>query len=257
MSKKLNKNKNLSSTRSFKTDEKLSKGNCETTFHNMLRGGENGHPETKMVFVPLKVNRCRAQSASHIFTGEDPSTIKESQRKHVKHEKSNIMFNDDYVEKNPRIKPQRLAKYNFEEKYKKNAKYYDELHIGEARKKLLERKINDNYRNNPMRILNKEENEKYNKDLALKNQRRTNAFCKYMGSDGCKRILGGIKRDIIKEEKKQEPFNKIINNNFNITQKSAAINKNEKNNYIPYYGKRQYRFASCGRGTGFVYLDYE
>ena len=76
MSKKLNKNNNLSSSRSFKTDEKLSKGICETTFHNMLRGGENGHPETKMVFVPLKVNRCRAQSASHIFTGEDTSTIK-------------------------------------------------------------------------------------------------------------------------------------------------------------------------------------
>ena len=134
MKKQGSKKDNLSSSKSFQTEEKLSKGNCESTFHNMLRGGENGHAETKMVFVPLKVNR-RKEQVSHIFTGEDPSKIRETQRKHVKHEKSNVMFNDNYFEKNPAIKPQRLARYNFEEKYKKNAKYSDEIHIGEQRKK--------------------------------------------------------------------------------------------------------------------------
>ena len=35
--------KSVDSSKSFKTEEKLSKRNCETTFHNMLRGGESGH----------------------------------------------------------------------------------------------------------------------------------------------------------------------------------------------------------------------
>ena len=251
MKKQGSKKDNLSSSKSFQTEEKLSKGNCESTFHNMLRGGENGHAETKMVFVPLKVNRRREQ-VSHIFTGEDPSKIRETQRKHVKHEKSSVMFNDNYFEKNPSIKPQRLARYNFEEKYKKNAKYSDEIHIGEQRKKRLERKINDNFLVNPIKMLNKEENQKLNNELALKNQRRTNAFKNYMGSDGCRRVLGGIKSHRLSADKIQN--NKVVNNNFNITQKSMDINKN-LNNEVPYYGRRHYRFASCGRGTGFNYLD--
>ena len=48
--------------------------------------------------------------------------------------------------------------------------------------------------------------------------------------------------------------NKITNNDFNITQKSAVLNKNEENQ-VPYYGRRHFRFASCGSGSGFGYLD--
>ena len=152
--KKEDKKDKNSSTKSFKTEEKLSKGNCESAFHNMLRGGESGHAETKMTFVPLTVNKRREQ-VSHIFTGEDPSTIKETQKKHVKHLQSNVMFNDSYFEKNPKINPQKKARYNFENQYKKNAKYSDELILSERRKKLLERKINDNYKNNPMKMIKK------------------------------------------------------------------------------------------------------
>jgi hypothetical protein len=247
--KKEDKKDNNSSTKSFKTEEKLSKGNCESAFHNMLRGGESGHAETKMTFVPLTVNKRREQ-VSHIFTGEDPSTIKETQKKHVKHLQSNVMFNDSYFEKNPKINPQKKARYNFENQYKKNAKYSDELILSERRKKLLERKINDNYKNNPMKILSKEENDIYNKEVAMKNQRHTQAFKKMMGSEGCKRVLGGIKS----ERMKPNEANKITNNDFNITQKSAVLNKNEENQ-VPYYGRRHFRFASCGSGSGFGYLD--
>ena len=48
----------------------------------MFCGGENGHEETNLILVPLKVKKPQEQ-ISHIFIGEDPSTIKESQKKHV------------------------------------------------------------------------------------------------------------------------------------------------------------------------------
>ena len=234
---------------SFKTKQTLSKGNCESAFYNMLRTGdpEHGHIETKMAFVPIKVHKRREQ-ISHIFTGEDPSTIKETQKKHGKHLTSNIIFNDSYVEKNPKINPRRKARYDFEEKYKNNQKYSDELVLSDRRKQLLKRKINDNYTNNPIKILNQQEREQYNKELALKNQRHAQAFNKMMNSNSCKRVLGGIKRNKINENQ----FNKITNNDFNITQKSEILNKNEFNK-IPYYGKRHFRFASSGNGN--VYLD--
>ena len=244
--------KEVGTSKALKTEEKLTKGNCETAFHNMLRGGETGHAETKMTFVPLNVNRRRDQ-VSHIFTGEDPSTIKESQKKHIYVPKSQVVFNDAYFERNPKINPQKCARYQFEEKYKKNAKYSDEFHVCERRKKLLERKINDNYKNNPMKILNKEENEKYNKEMALKNQKHSNAFKKMLGSDGCRRVLGGVQsqKNIYN---KQNDGNKITSNDFNITQKSMVLNKNEQNQ-VPYYGKRHFRFASSGTGKGLIYVD--
>ena len=82
------------SAESFRTQQTLSKGNCESTFFNILRTGDpnHGHVETKMTFVPIKVNKRREQT-SHIFTGEDPSTIKQSHKKHGKHLTSNIIFN--------------------------------------------------------------------------------------------------------------------------------------------------------------------
>ena len=200
---------------------------------------------------PVTVNRRRDQT-SHIFTGEDPSTIRETQKKHVKHLQSNIIFNDSYFETNPKINPRRYARYNFEEKYKKNAKYSDELIISDRRKKLLERKINDNYRNNPMKVMTKEDNEKMNREIALKNQKHAQAFNKVMGSDGCRRVLGGIKSNRIKTN--QNESNKITNNDFHITQKSMALNKDE-NNQVPYYGKRHFRFASTGNEKGFLYFD--
>jgi hypothetical protein len=239
------------SAESFRTQQTLSKGNCESTFFNMLRTGdpEHGHVETKMAFVPIKVNKRREQT-SHIFTGEDPSTIKESHKKHGKHLTSNVIFNDSYVETNPKINPRRKARYNAEENIKKNQKYSDELILSDRRRKLLQKKIKDNYTNNPIKILNKEERDQYNKEIALKNKRHSEAVSKMMNSNSCRRILGGIKNN--KFQGNQTQINKITNNDFNINKKAAALNKNEENQ-IPYYGKRHFRFASSG--NGYVYLD--
>ena len=238
------------SSESFRTQQTLSKGNCESTFFNILRTGDpnHGHVETKMTFVPIKVNKRREQT-SHIFTGEDPSTIKQSHKKHGKHLTSNIIFNDSYVEKNPKIDPRRKARYNFEDNIRKNQKYSDELILSNRRRNLLQRKIKDNYTNNPMKILNKEEREQYNKEIELKNKRHAEAFGKMMNSKSCRRILGGIKRN---KGEGQNQVNKITNNDFNITQKAVVLNKNE-DNQIPYYGRRHFRFASFGGGN--TYLD--
>ena len=57
---------------------------------------------------------------SNIFSGEDPNEIRESQRKHIKPKDNNIIFNDNYIEKNPSIQEWRKKRYEFEEKYKKD-----------------------------------------------------------------------------------------------------------------------------------------
>ena len=71
-----------------------------------------------------------------------------------------------------------------------------------------------------------------------------------LGSEGCRRILGGIKPKGINDENNQ--YNKITNNNFNITQKSLSLNKNKTNDVL-YYGRKHHRYASCGRGNGFTF----
>ena len=250
--KKPKKMAKAASSESFRTQQTLSKGNTETTFYNLLRTGDpsNGHVETKLAFVPIKVNKRRDQ-VSHIFTGEDPSTIKESRKKQLKHLVSNVVFNDSYVEKNPKINPRRRARYEFEERIKKNQQYSDELILSDRRKKLLQRKINDNYMNNPMKILNKQEREQYNKEYVLRNQRHMNAVSRMYNSKSCKRILGGIKSYRLTN---RDQVGKITKNNFNITQRAEYMNKNE-DNQVPYYGRRYFRFASCGKQGGLVYLD--
>lgn len=255
MADKKSKGKILSknaSAQSFITHETLSQGNCESAFYNMLRTGDhvNGHVETKMTFVPIKVNRKRREQVSHIFTGEDPSTIKLSQKKHLKHLVSNVVFNDSYFEENPKINPQKKARYEFENRIRRYQKYSDELVLCERRKKLLQRKINDNYMNNPMKILSKEERAQLNKENALRNQRHINAIGKMYNSNSCRRILGGIKSDRYKINQ----IGKITNNDFNITKKAEFLNKNE-DDQVPYYGRRHFRFASCGPSNGLVYLD--
>ena len=93
-------------TKSIKTEPTLSNGICQNAFFNYLRtDGPNGcHAETKMTFVPIKVNQ-RKVPVSHIFTGEDPSTIKVTRKSAIKYTPSNVLFNDDYFEKNPQFYP--------------------------------------------------------------------------------------------------------------------------------------------------------
>ena len=242
--------------KSLKTDQTLSKGICQNAFFNILRsdGNSTGHAETKMTFVPIKVNQ-RKVPESHIFTGEDPSTIKVTRKSAIKYTPSNILFNDDYFEKNPKINPLKKKKYEMEKKWKEGKQpYSDELILSKSKKDILKRRIDENYRTNPLKINTKEENIKMNEELALKSQRHTQAYNGYLGSKNCGRILGGIKSPRLENKIKleNEKFNnRITDNNFNINERAMVLNKT-KDNGVPYYGKRIFRAVTCG-GKGFTY----
>ena len=245
-------------TKSLKTAQKLTKGVCENAFYNTLRtdGNSNGHPETKMTFVPIKVNQ-RKVPESHIFTGEDPSTIKVTRKSAIRYTPSKVLFNDFYFEKNPKINPIKKKKYEMEKKWKENKQpYSDELILSKSKKDILKRRIDENYKTNPIKINTPEENIKMNQELALKSLRHTKAYNGYLGSNNCKRILGGIKSPKLENKMKimyesEKCNNKITNNNFKINERAMALNKNEKNE-IPYYGKRNFRAVNCGK-HGFTY----
>lgn len=236
----------------YRTQEKLSFANCQNSFQNMLRTGDSssGHVETKICNVPIKVNRRRDQ-VSHIFTGEDPATIRPSGRALGKYTPSSVMFNDYYIETNPRIVPERKLRYEIEKKAKDNAKYSDDFVISKKRKDLMQRKIDDNFLHNPLKVYNKAEMDKYNKEQYEQTQKHAKAFYKTFGSDNCKKTLGGSNNNKIKFEA-HENDNKITNNNFDITKRAMDLNKNEYNK-VPYYARKHFRHASCGRGQAMCY----
>ena len=193
----------------------------------------------------------QSHKISNIFSGEDPNEIRESQRKHIKPKDNNIIFNDNYIEKNPSIKEWRKKRYEFEEKYKKEATYYDDL---KKPKNTIafQRKIKDSYKKNPMKIYTKEETKKYNEKEREKLVEKEKAYNNVFGSDNCKRMLGGINR---KSNIKNEKFNsdKINNNNFNITKNAKILNQNE-NQQVPYYGKRHFTCINTTTGKAMSYF---
>ena len=193
----------------------------------------------------------QSHKISNIFYGEDPNEIRESQRKHIKPKDNNIIFNDNYIEKNPSIQEWRKKRYEFEEKYKKEATYYDDL---KKPKNTIafQRKIKDCYKNNPMKIYTKEETKKYNEKEREKLVEKEKAYNNVFGSDNCKRMLGGINR---KSNIKNEKFNsdKINNNNFNITKNAMILNQNE-NQQVPYYGKRHFTCINTTTGKAMSYF---
>ena len=196
------------------------------------------------------MERKRQDQISHIFTGEDPSTIKESQKKHAKPQTSNVIFNDDFVEK-PKVKEYRKQRYLFEQKVKTESGYADDMKKPKETE-AFKRKIRDSYLNNPMKIYNNEENKKYNENEKQKYAHRVKAFNNVFGSGNCKRTLGGInKKPYINAEKQNS--DKVTNNSFNITQNAMILNKNE-NQQVPYYGKRHFVACSSGAGKAMTYL---
>ena len=240
--------------KALKTDQTLSKGICENAFYNLLRtdGNKTGHPETKMTFVPIKVNQ-RKVPESHIFTGEDPSKIKASRKSNITYTPSHVIFNDFYFERNPKINPLKKKKYEMEKKWKESKQpYSDELILSKSKKDILKRRIDENYKTNPLKINTKEENIKMNQELALKSQRHAKAYNGYLGSKNCGRILGGITSPKLENKmkikfEKEKYNNKITDNNFKINERAMALNKN-KDNDVPYYGKRNFRAVNCGKG---------
>ena len=244
-------------TKSLKTEQTLSKGICQDAFFNNLRSDDSnpGHAEVKMTFVPIQVNQ-RKVPISHIFTGEDPSQIKVTRKSAYKYTPSNVLFNDDYFEKNPKINPLKKKKYEMEKKWKETRPYTDELILSKSKKDLLQRRINENYKTNPLKQNTKEENIKMNQELALKSQRHTKAYNGFLGSKNCGRILGGISSPRLENKIKfenEKSNNKITDNNFNINKRAMDLNKN-KDNEVPYYGKRKFGVVNCGNGVGFTYV---
>lgn len=244
--------------RTIQTEKTLTQSNVNSSFQNMLRTGDpvHGHVETKMKFCPIKVNRLkqnRPENISHIFTGEDPKTIKPQNRRHYIYNnniRSKILFNDYYLEKNPKFTQKKIVGHIIEQKIKQNTKnpYTDEFHITPRRKELLQKKL---VSHNFIREYTKKENEMYNKELMDKNKNRMMNYKKAYDSIGCKRVLGvNRSQKNMFEEKMMK--NKITDNDFNINRSSIIINRNDRSE-IPYYAKRQYRYASCGRGKGLVY----
>ena len=239
--------------KSYQTDQTLSGGICQNAFHNMLRSDnpELGHAETKMTFVPIKVNQRKKVPVSHIFSGENPLEIKVSKKKGIKYTPSNVLFNDDYFEKNPKINPQKKKGYIINKLWQENKHMDGKMINSKSCKSLFKRRIDENYKTNPIKINTKEENEKMNLELAVKSSRHTKAYNGFLGSDNCKRILGGIVNPKFENKIKGEhdQYNsKITKNNFNINQKANMINKNS-DNFVPYYGKRHFRCVSYGKNS--------
>lgn len=238
--------------KSYNTEQTLTAGICQNNFYNNLRGDSNGHPETKMTFVPIKVNK-RNVPISHIFTGEDPSTIKVSKKSQIRYTPSNVIFNDDYFEKNPKINPLKRKRYEMEKTWRENKHpYSNELILSKSKKDMLKRRIDENYNTNPLKINTKEENAKMNEELALKAKKHAIAYNGYLGSKNCTRILGGIVSPrMLNRNKTSNDFNKITNNNFKINERAMMLNWN-KDKEVPYYGKRCFRFVPCA-GKGMTY----
>ena len=241
--------------KTYKTDETLSHGICQNTFHNILRcdNPQEGHPETKMTFVPIKVNQ-RFVPSSHIFKGENPEEIKISKKSGIRYTPSNVLFNDEYFEKNPKINPQKKKGYAINKLWQQNKYSNGQLINSKSCKFLSKKKIDDNYNKNPIKINTKEENQKMNQEIAAKSLRHAKAYDGFLGSKNCKRILGGINRPNLEKnaKDKNDTYNnnsdKVTKNNFNINQKAVMINKN-KDNFVPYYGKRHFRFVSFGKNS--------
>ena len=245
--KKSNVKNNSSSQplKSYQTNQTLTRGICQNTFHNLLRcdNPEAGHAETKMTFVPIKVNQIRKVPTSHIFSGENPSEIKVSKKKGIRYTPSNIIFNDDYFEKNPKINPQKKKGYIINKLWQEDKHMNGQLINSKSCKTLFKRRIDENYNTNPMKINTLEENQKMNQELAAKISRHTKAYNGFLGSKDCKRILGGINNPYLENKKKGENDlynnnnNKKTNNNINKNKKDMIKNKN-KNNIIQYYKKK-------------------
>ena len=141
-----------------------------------------------MTFVPIKVN-IRKNLESHIFTGEDPATVKKEgiQRFYTP---SHILFNSEYVERKPKINPLKKKKYEIEQKIKES-----ENNPSKYTRNIMQRRIKENYLHNPMKILTREETKQYNDELTKRNKNRTNAYRAILGSNAYSRTLGRIKRN--------------------------------------------------------------
>lgn len=213
---------------------------------------KTGSMEKRTHYVPLKKRerkkQQRKEQVSHIFSGEDPKDVKETNKRHYYlNNRSFILFNDYYYTKpkqqNPN--PKKRTRYVVEQEIKEKTlhPYSDEFYLPPQRKQIIQKKIDAQYLRNPIKTFSKQELDEYNQSIINKNKRRYEGFEKTFGSSSCKRVLGGIKT---RNNLNDSQVCKITNNDPNINQSSRLINMNE-NKEVPYWAKKHFRCASCER----------
>lgn len=231
----------------FKTKPSLNNNLCEQTFKNVLRGdGERVHNENRLAYVDPKIRKKREQT-SHIFSGEDPNPKDHKPLAPTRYIPSNVMFNDSYVETNPKINKQKKVRYEVEKQLKDEKKqlYSDELRVCPQRVQGLERKIKENFKTNPIEILTPEQNSQINQEKRIKVAKKTEAFKGYMGSEKVQKTFRSLHKDPYEKEK----ISKITNDDFENMTRALTLKKEEPN-----YGKRHFRVASMGSGAAFTYM---
>ena len=220
------------------TPETLSKDYCQENFKLCLR---NDGPRKEVGSGPAFVNpvpKKRREQISHVFTGEPE--INQNQKRTRKYQpiESNVMFNDAYVETNPKINNKMKARYQFEKKIKENNNhlYSDELHICPEKLNSLNRKIKDNYECNPIPVLNEQDIKKMSDDNYKKNQKRCENIKGYTNSNALKGLFN--------YNNEQFESDKIINH-------KPIVNNINKDNVS--YGKKSFKFCAARNG-GYSYM---
>jgi hypothetical protein len=234
----------------FRTKENLNNALCDQTFKSLLRGdGTSIHNENRCTYVDPKIRKRRDQT-SNIFNIDNQQCTNNADFPKpmfsARYVPSNVMFNDNYVETNPQVRQVKKVRYEVENKLKNNNNhlYSDELRLCPQRTKGMERKIEENFKRNPMEILSNEQNKNLNELARAKVSKRTEAIKDYMGSEGVKKTFKNYKKDPYVGEDIQ----KITNDDFDMVKRVKEIHKEEPN-----YGKRHFRVASCGNGA-FTYM---
>ena len=243
--------KQQGSSKIFRTKENLNNALCDQTFKSLLRGdGTVIHNENRCSYVDPKIRKRRDQT-SNIFNIDNPQCTNNNPdfpkpMFSARYVPSNVMFNDNYVETNPQVRQVKKVRYEVENKLKNNNNhlYSDELRLCPQRTKGMERKIEENFKRNPMEILSNEQNKNLNEIARAKVSKRTEAIKDYMGSEGVKKTFKNYKKDPYVGEDIQ----KITNDDFDMVKRVKEIHKEEPN-----YGKRHFRVASCGNGA-FTYM---
>lgn len=233
---------NRSNVNDIKTPESISNAYCVESFKNGLRG-ENVNYEFGLGMAEYKqVPRARREQVSHIFSGEPNNGDNKKQGINKKYIPSNVMFNDEYVEKNPKINNKMKVRYEVEKQRKdeKNKLYSDELRICPEREEAMKRKIKDNYSGNPMEVLTPEKSAKMNNEKRDKIKERTAVIGKYMGSAGLKKIF----RDTNGENTNHYGTDKITNGDFNYMKHAIESKKDE-----PDFKKKGFCKASGADGA--------
>lgn len=236
--------------RAIATEEKMSKENCEFKFKQTLRNNleEKEYIEKKPLKENKPINPKKLQEQESDIFIKKASGNPECAKKQLPHLRSNVLFNDDYVEQNPKINKGKTVKYQREKELKEIKNLYsDEPNFSDSRKQRLERKINDNFNKNPMKILDKIETSDLNKIMEEKNAKKKEVYEGFLGSQNTKKLVGGY----CKENSRLS--DKITNNDFNITEKAKEINKA---NVPENFNIKQFKVMPCGDDgkKGLTYL---